>query len=230
MVRNLGGILLDGRGAYWLVAIRGYCKSRSILQSVVATLPLLLSLVPPSCIVASNRDLANTLCPFSSKLFISTITFNHNNMDIEIDIPREMSVSNSANVSRKSLVYSSVSFIPYVNKMEVQNNDSFWADQVEQFNRSHDLLLSYTTSKAREVNTNNKVTSLNNMLNPQDKGVAYCDLNIYVPQDIKTSSIPYEDHQLAELNSQDGEAYHLSIFGNNEFLEINSKNMQTSLL
>ena len=55
-------------------------------------------------------------------------------------------------------------------------------------------------------------------------------MNMCILQDFKTFLIPYKNHQLAELNSQDGKVYSLSIFGNNEFLEINSKNILTSLL
>jgi len=47
---------------------------------------------------------------------------------------------------------------------------------------------------------------------------------------LKMFSILYGNHQPVELNSWNGETHPLSIFGTNEFLEINSKNFSISLL
>jgi len=91
-------------------------------------------------------------------------------------------------------------------------------------------LLSYTTPKAKEVNTNNEVTILNNIPNPQGKGMANCNINICAPQGLKISSIPYRNYQLTEPNSWNGEAHPLFLFGNTDFLEIDSKNILTLLL
>ena len=99
-------------------------------------MPLLLSLVPLSYMVAPNRELANILFFFSSNTSTSFRTINHNNMDIEIDIPRRRLASSSVNVSRESLAHSSILSISYVNRMEAQNNDPSWADQIEKFNAS----------------------------------------------------------------------------------------------
>ena len=84
---------------------------------------LLLSLVPPSCIVAPNRELPNTLFPTSSNTLITPIAHYNNSMNIEVDTLRGRSVSSSVNVSRKTLAHSSVSSIPYVERMEAQSKD-----------------------------------------------------------------------------------------------------------
>ena len=99
-------------------------------------MPLLLSLVPLSYMVVSNRELANTLFLFSSNTSIFFRAINHNNMDIEVDTPRRRLTSSSVNVFKESLAHSSILFISYVNRMEAQNNDPSWADQVEEFNTS----------------------------------------------------------------------------------------------
>jgi len=44
------------------------------------------------------------------------------------------------------------------------------------------------------------ITILNNTLNLQSKDVANSNINMCVPQGLKTSSILYEGHQLAEPN------------------------------
>ena len=53
---------------------------------------------------------------------------------------------------------------------------------------------------------------------------------MYTLQDFKTTTIPYKDNQLVELNSWDKEAHPLLIFGTIEFLDIGSKNILTSPL
>ena len=45
------------------------------------------------------------------------------------------------------------------------------------------------------------------MLNLQDNSVANYNTNIYIPQDLEMSSIPYENHLLAEPNSWDVEVF-----------------------
>jgi len=52
------------------------------------------------------------------------------NMNIEIDTPRVQSAMSSTNNSRELLVYSSISSISYIERIEAQNNNLSWADQV----------------------------------------------------------------------------------------------------
>jgi len=77
---------------------------------------LLLSLVLLSCIVAPNRDLANTL--FFTTYNTLTTTYHNSNIDMEVHILRERSVLSSANVFRESSAYSSVSSISYDGSLE----------------------------------------------------------------------------------------------------------------
>ena len=106
--------------------------------------------------------------------------------------------------------------------MKAQSNNLFWAEQVE-LNKIEEIVLLYVTpkigenksankatdptSKAREKHLNNEAIIPDNILNLQDKGVVNSNMNTCVPQDLKISSISYEDHQPAKLNSWDRKAY-----------------------
>ena len=61
---------------------------------------LILSLIPPSCMVVSNRKLVNTLFPESSNTITSLVNYYNSNIDIEVDTLRERLVLSSANISR----------------------------------------------------------------------------------------------------------------------------------
>ena len=107
-----------------------------------ACLSSLLSLVPPSCMVAPNRELANTLFPFDASTLFNPMVQNNINMDMDINTPRGRSAIPSANNSRELLAHSSVSSIPYVKRMEAQSNNPSWADRVE-LKELQELTLSY---------------------------------------------------------------------------------------
>ena len=71
----------------------------------------LLSLLPPSCMVAPKRELVNTLFPFTINLQSSLQEPSTAiSMDIVINTPRDQSTCTSSNSSRE--VYAS--FITYV--------------------------------------------------------------------------------------------------------------------
>ena len=73
--------------------------------------------------VAPNRELANTLFPTSSNTLTTPITYYNNSMDIEVDTLRERLAISSINIFRGISAHSSVSFILYVKRIEVQNNN-----------------------------------------------------------------------------------------------------------
>jgi len=62
----------------------------------------------------------------------SDITNNKDYIDINREPLRERSNSLSANFSSETSTYSSVLSIPYVERIEIQNNDSSWVNQVEE--------------------------------------------------------------------------------------------------
>jgi len=62
----------------------------------------------------------------------SDITNNKDCIDINREPLRERSNSLSANFSSEASTYSSVLSIPYVERIEIQNNDSSWVNQVEE--------------------------------------------------------------------------------------------------
>jgi len=73
--------------------------------------------------VMPNIKLINTLFPESSNIITTPINYYNSNMNIEVDTPRERSVSSSANISRELLAHSIISFIPYIEMMKAQSNN-----------------------------------------------------------------------------------------------------------
>jgi len=84
---------------------------------------LLLSLLLLSCIIAPKRELANILLLFDTYTLFNSEIHNTMNMNMKTDTLRDQSANSSTNNSRKALVQSSISFIPYIKRMEVQNNN-----------------------------------------------------------------------------------------------------------
>ena len=72
------------------------------------------------------------------------------------------------------------------------------------------------SSKQRKVDIHNEAAIPNNMLNLQGKGISNYNMNMYIPQEIKLSSIPYRDKQPAKLNSWNREALLISLFRTNK--------------
>ena len=90
-------------------------------------LGLSLLLLTPSCMVASNRELVNTLPFFESSLLSNLPIYSDMNMNIEINTLRDWSNVPSTNSIRELLAHSSVLFISYIEKIKILNNYSFGA-------------------------------------------------------------------------------------------------------
>ena len=124
---------------------------------------------------------------------------NNNNIDMEIDTPRERSVNSSINSSRESSTHSNVSSISYVERMEAQNNDPSWTDQVNKHIDSQGSCLSYTDHKVGEDNICNEVTELENITIPHREKTTNYGTNICTPQGFDSTSILYAE--ITEPNS-----------------------------
>ena len=142
---------------------------------------LLLSLVLPSYIVAPNRELANTLFSFDISILSISMAYNNKNKNIDIDTLRDRSVNTNTNGSRELSIYSSTSFISYIERMEAQNNNPSWTNQVDEYNDLQGFSLSYTTSKIENNNTKNKATELENIPNLHEKDINNTNTNTYIP-------------------------------------------------
>jgi len=80
--------------------------------------------------VALTRELVNTLISITTKATIlDPMVLNNYNMDMDIDTPRERSVSSSTNSLRAFSVHSNTSSIPYHKRMEIQSNNLPWSEQ-----------------------------------------------------------------------------------------------------
>ena len=101
---------------------------------------------------------------------------------------------------------------------------------MDEFNKSQGFSLSYPSPKVRDNNTKNKATGPANMPNSHEEGVISINMNMCLPQGLDSSSIPYEENQPTKLRLWDGTALPISLFGTNEFIDIDMKNISTSLL
>ena len=121
---------------------------------------MLLSLLPPSCMVAPIRELANKILSTSSNVSSNTNlaqTYSYLNMDdIKIDPPRGKSPSSSKNNSRESSILYKASSVLYYEQMEIQSNNPLWSEQVEAEYTSHS-----STSNVEENNTSNNSETSN---------------------------------------------------------------------
>jgi len=136
-------------------------------------------------------------------------------MDMDIDTPRRGLALSSVNSSRVSSAYSNISSVSYHERMEIQNN-KLTCDEIA-ISEKENFSLSYATPKVgeketankvidhnprnRECHVNNKVSTLNNMCNPQGEGTDFNNPNTSMLRGIETSSIPYEDNSFVESNT-----------------------------
>ena len=132
---------------------------------------LLLSLLPPSCIVVSIRESVNTLFPFilnpQSSIQESTNILNQQ-INIEIDTPRGQSMSFSTNSSRESLTHSNTSSMAYADRIQASANSPIWAEQVESIKLQSPSLF-YVTVKDGINNT----TSMTLVVKPEPTHVSH---------------------------------------------------------
>jgi len=149
---------------------------------------------------------------------------------MKIDILREKLAKSSANVFRETSAYLSVSSILYIKRIEVQNNNLSWADQVNEIIEFQSFLLSYASSKVREANICNKATRPIDMSNLYGESANNYSMNMYNPRRFKMSFISCIDKQPAKPNSWDRKALLISFFGTTEFIEIDTNNISKLLL
>jgi len=100
-------------------------KNRVLYPQTINRLALLLSLLPPSCIVVLERDLVNILFSyFSNSQSNQPEFFTTQQMSIEIDMFRGQSMSSSPNISRESSTYSNTSSIVYADRIQALVNNT----------------------------------------------------------------------------------------------------------
>ena len=88
----------------------------------------LLSFIPPSCMVAPNREIAN-INPFITSSAMSNLADSNCVSEyIQIGAPRGRFTVASMNSSRELSMLSKASSVEYTAHMEAQNNDSSWAN------------------------------------------------------------------------------------------------------
>jgi len=167
--------------------------------------------------VAPERDLANTLFPFTIS---PTNSLQHHFattlMDINIDTPRGQSTGHKSNNSRELLVLSNASSVAYVDRIQVMANCPTWAEQVDQ-----DPSLSYAMVKGEENNS----TSTNQapIVEPTHVSHEVAPNNTSTTHGLQPTAIPYAVNQPVDSQLWDSNFCPISIFGMNECLEDDAK-------
>ena len=206
----------------------------------------LLSLLPLSYMVVSIRELANntfsTLSNISSYTALAQTHSNLNMNNIDIGLPRGRFSLFFINNSREPSILSQASSLLYYEQMEIQNNDLSQSKQVEteynscsstsnvEENNISNNPETGNSSKHRKQCEINEAPVLNNILTPHEASKGNNQHILDTQQEVYEVPLAYDINQPTKPNAQDNEAHPISIFGIMEFLEIDSKNMYTSLL
>ena len=118
----------------------------------LAAWQLFLSFLSPSHMVAPKRISANTLFPFDLNPHnIPQESSIDIPMDMEVNTPRDWSLSSKTNSSREILVLSNVSSMTFVDRVQALANNPTWTEQV----KIEEPVLSYVTLKERETDSAN---------------------------------------------------------------------------
>ena len=191
------------------------------------------SFLPPSRMVMPERNSVNAL-------FINT---NNNSqkpstgmaMDMEVDIPRGQSASSSTNSSRASSTHSNVSSTEYAECIQVFANNPTWVEQVK-LSELQEPTLFYMSPKVGEMEPANQANAMeftpvlhgatsNDMCTPQGAILQLTNVNMCESQELEPSTIPYTVNQLADLQLWDSSFCPISIFGINNYLKGDAKNI-----
>lgn len=143
-------------------------------------------------------------------------------IDIDSNLSRKRTNFLSINSSRESFAHFSVLFIPYMERMEIQNNNPFQAEQVEE-NKQIAIFqgtkLSYATLKNRKPFYSPNLSTPINIFSSYVEGASINNTNICISHGINSDIIFCTNNQPVQSNSWNREALPISIFGTNKFLE-----------
>ena len=137
---------------------------------------LLLSLLPPSCMVVPSSELVNIVYISSPNPQIPQHHVTDSTMDINVEDTRGYSLSSSQNSSRESFTHSNASSMNYVEKLQAQVNKPSWAKQVD-IESPDSLILSYATTKEEETVSANQAPASTPMHTPHaaDTNILYSE-------------------------------------------------------
>lgn len=97
-------------------------------------------------------------------------------------------------------------------------------------NESQRLTLFYTNPEVGESNIISKAIGSRKTPSPHREGVNNTDIDTCLIQEFDSSFIPYSENKPVKPKSWNGDALSISLFGTNEFIEIDLKNISTLLL
>ena len=139
---------------------------------------------------------------------------------MKVNTLRGQSTSSSTNSFRVILVYSDIFSTIYAEHIQALTNNSTWANQVE-ISEPEKPALSYVIPKIGETNNTNKTTVIGTISKPHSMN----NNNTCSPKGLEPFTILYSINQPTDLQLWDSSFCPISIFGINEYLEDNAKNI-----
>jgi len=198
----------------------------------------LLSLIPPSCIIAPNRDIRNinlhssafTNSSVQMVFFSPGVVMDINKHSVDnYDDMRERKSSPSNVSSRSALVVSGISSIVYHNRMII-NNDLPKQEQVEPID-NFQLLYS---SKCQRNNQDNTTTVLSSQGLQHVSNEAFalntCNIPHVDDNNVINIQLPYDSDQPIEPDLWNSNFSHVSFHGLLEHLLSDTRYIKTSLV
>ena len=204
---------------------------------------MLLSLIPPSCMVAPIRELANiqfSTSALNSKPLLMANLPSEMDMDVDCNIIRGRSTSSSKASSRNSSVTSNVSSIPYYERMEINNNlpDEDLRDPIDssQLSYKDDVGEGNSVRKAADngptkdsQRVQNEASALKNTPKPRGEGASLNSTNMSPSQNTINIQLPYNPNQATEHDLWDGTFQSISLHSSLEHLPSDAKNIRELL-
>ena len=192
---------------------------------------LLLSFIPPSCMVVPNREIANKLFLFNILAMSNSVEVHNLSEDVNMDKTRGRFMALSPISSRATSTHSNASSIPYVNRIEAQNNGYFWFNQTEQEN----FQLLYASLKRGNSDDQNRnqvsmVANYTNNMRKQHVPIKGLVLNFSYSsnKNMFNVQLSYDINQALDPKLWDSNFHAISLHGSMEYLISDVKHIEES--
>jgi len=186
--------------------------------------------------VVPSSELANIVYISSPNLQIPQHHVTDSTMDINMEDTGGCSLSSSQNSSRESSTHSDALSMNYVEKLQAQVNKPSWAKQVD-VESPDSPILSYATIREKETVSANQAPASTPMHTPHASDSFNTNVlhsedsnNTFPPQGMEPSVISYSINQPMDPQLWDGNFCSVSLFGTNEYLKGDLKNIVCLLL
>jgi len=182
--------------------------------------------------VVPNREIVNKFFPCNISAMSNSVEVHNLSEDVNIDKTRGRSMALSPISSRATSTHSNALSIPYIDRMEAQNNNSSWFNQTEQEN----FQLLYASLKGGNSDDQNRnqvsvaADPTNNMREQYVpiKGLALnisCESN----ENMFNVQLSYDNNQALDPESWNSNFHAISLHGSMKHLVSDVKHIKESL-